>query len=210
MIEKNNITNKFTYYGLKRFFDLAFAILLVFLLSPMMILLIFLVIIFDGFPVFYAWRVHGIQGKEFIGYKFRTMHRFADKEKEKLEELNEMSGPVFKITKDPRITKLGFILRKFSLDELPQIYSVIKGDMSFIGPRPAGFNEFPNYEDWHYRKLSVKPGISCLWQVSGRNNIDNFDDWVKLDLEYIDNWSLWLDIKIFFKTIIVVLKGSGK
>ena len=121
-----------------------------------------------------------------------------------------MSGPVFKITKDPRVTKLGFILRKFSLDELPQIYSVLKGDMSFIGPRPAGFNEFPHYEDWHYRKLSVKPGISCLWQVSGRNNIDDFDEWVKLDLEYIDNWSLWLDVKIFFQTIIVVLKGSGK
>ena len=210
MIEKNKITNKFVYFGIKRFLDLTFAILLIIFLSPLMILLVFLIIICDGLPVFYEWRVHGIQGKKFIGYKFRTMHRFADKEKEKLEELNEMNGPVFKITKDPRITKLGHILRKFSLDELPQIFSVIKGDMSFIGPRPAGFNEFPHYEDWHYRKLSVKPGISCLWQVSGRNNIDNFDDWVKLDLEYIDNWSLWLDIKIFFKTIIVVLKGSGK
>ena len=115
-----------------------------------------------------------------------------------------------KKNKDPRKKKIRNILRKFSLDELPQIYSVLKGDMSFIGPRPAGFNEFPNYEDWQYRKLSVKPGISCLWQVSGRNNITSFDDWVNLDLEYIDNWSLWLDTKIFFKTIIVVLKGSGK
>lgn len=210
MIEKNNITNQFLYYGVKRFLDIAFAILLIILLCPLTTIIIFLIIIFDGFPVFYPWRVHGIEGKEFVGYKFRTMHRFADKEKEILEESNEMSGPVFKITNDPRVTKLGFILRKFSLDELPQIFSVLKGDMSFIGPRPAGFNEFPNYEDWHYRKLSVKPGISCLWQVSGRNNINNFDDWVKLDLQYIDNWSLWLDVKIFFKTIIVVLKGSGK
>ena len=210
MIKKNNITNKFLYYGVKRFLDIAFGILLIIFLSPLMTIIIFLIIIFDGFPVFYRWRVHGIQGKEFIGYKFRTMKIFADKEKEILEELNEMNGPVFKITNDPRVTKFGFLLRKFSLDELPQIFSVLKGDMSFIGPRPAGFNEFPNYKDWHYRKLSVKPGISCLWQVSGRNNINNFDDWVKLDLQYIDNWSLWLDIKIFFKTIIIVLKGTGK
>ena len=111
MIEKNDITNKFLYFGVKRFLDLAFSVLLIIFLSPVMTLIILLVIIFDGFPVFYPWRVHGIEGKEFIGYKFRTMHRFADKEKEKLEKLNEMNGPVFKITKDPRITKLGYILR---------------------------------------------------------------------------------------------------
>mgnify|MGYP001340272159 CR=1 FL=1 len=210
MIEKNNITNKFLYYGVKRFLDITFAFFLIIILSPMMILLILLVIISDGFPVFYAWKVHGIQGKEFIGYKFRTMHRFADLEKTKLEKLNEMDGPVFKITNDPRVTKLGYILRKFSLDELPQIYSVLKGDMSFIGPRPAGDNEYPDYQDWQRRKLSVVPGISCLWQVEGRNKIDSFDEWVKLDLKYIDNWSLWLDCKIFFKTIIVVLRGTGK
>ena len=210
MIEKNNITNKFLYYGVKRFLDITFAFFLIIILSPMMILLILLVIISDGFPVFYAWKVHGIQGKEFIGYKFRTMHRFADLEKTKLEKLNEMDGPVFKITNDPRVTKLGYILRKFSLDELPQIYSVLKGDMSFIGPRPAGFNEYPEYQDWQRRKLSVVPGMSCLWQVEGRNKIDSFDEWVKLDLKYIDNWSLWLDCKIFFKTIIVVLRGTGK
>ena len=210
MIEKNNITNKFLYYGVKRFLDITFAFFLIILLSPIMILIIILVVICDGFPVFYAWKVHGIQGKEFIGYKFRTMHRFADLEKTKLEKLNEMDGPVFKITNDPRVTKLGYILRKFSLDELPQIYSILKGDMSFIGPRPAGDNEYPDYQDWQRRKLSVVPGMSCLWQVEGRNKIDSFDEWVKLDLKYIDNWSLWLDCKIFFKTIIVVLQGSGK
>ena len=210
MIEKNNITNKFLYYGVKRFLDITFAFFLIILLSPIMILIIILVVICDGFPVFYAWKVHGIQGKEFIGYKFRTMHRFADLEKTKLEKLNEMEGPVFKITNDPRVTKLGYILRKFSLDELPQIYSILKGDMSFIGPRPAGDNEYPDYQDWQRRKLSVVPGMSCLWQVEGRNKIDSFDEWVKLDLKYIDNWSLWLDCKIFFKTIIVVLRGTGK
>ena len=210
MIEKNNITNKFLYYGVKRFLDITFAFFLIILLSPIMILIILLVVIFDGFPVFYAWNVHGIQGKNFIGYKFRTMHRFADLEKTKLEKLNEMDGPVFKITNDPRVTKLGYILRKFSLDELPQIYSILKGDMSFIGPRPAGDNEYPDYQDWQRRKLSVVPGMSCLWQVEGRNKIDSFDEWIKLDLKYIDNWSLWLDCKIFFKTIIVVLRGTGK
>ena len=210
MIEKNHITNRFLYYGVKRFFDIVFSLFLLICLGPIFIVIALLIGLSNGLPIFYDWNVHGIQGKKFTGYKFRTMHRFADLEKEKLEALNEMDGPVFKITKDPRITKIGHILRKFSLDELPQIYSVLKGDMSFIGPRPAGFNEFPNYEDWQYRKLSVKPGISCLWQVSGRNNITSFDDWVNLDLEYIDNWSLWLDTKIFFKTIIVVFKGSGK
>ena len=210
MIEKNKITNRFLYYGVKRFLDIVFSIALLICLGPMFILIAFLVGLFNGLPIFYAWNVHGIQGKKFIGYKFRTMHRFADLEKEKLEASNEMDGPVFKMENDPRITNIGHVLRKFSLDELPQIFSVLKGDMSFIGPRPAGFNEFPNYKDWHHRKLSVVPGISCLWQIRGRNDIASFDEWVNLDLEYIDNWSLWLDTKIFFKTIIVVFKGSGK
>jgi len=210
MIKKNPITNIFSYWFIKRLLDIIFAIILLIGLSPLLLMISLVILIFDGLPIFYKCKWHGIKGKRFDGYKFRTMHIFADKQKEKLEKFNEMGGPVFKITKDPRITKIGYILRKFSLDELPQIYSVLKGDMSFIGPRPPSFNEFPHFQDWHYRKLSVKPGISCLWQVSGRNNIDDFDNWVKLDLEYIDNWSLWLDIKIFFKTIIVVLKGSGK
>jgi len=122
---------------------------------------------------------------------------------------NIMKGPVFKLKDDPRITKIGKILRKFSLDELPQLWSVFKGDMSLVGPRPAGPHELKRYESWHRRKLSIKPGITCLWQVSGRNKIDDFDEWVKLDLKYIENWSLWLDLKILLKTIPAVLRGTG-
>jgi len=127
MIEKNHITNRFLYYGVKRFFDIVFSLFLLICLGPIFIVIVLLIGLSNGLPIFYEWNVHGIQGKKFTGYKFRTMHRFADLEKEKLEALNEMDGPVFKITKDPRITKIGHILRKFSLDELPQIYSVLKG-----------------------------------------------------------------------------------
>jgi lipopolysaccharide/colanic/teichoic acid biosynthesis glycosyltransferase len=133
----------------------------------------------------------------------------ADARKASLAALNEMSGPVFKIKDDPRITPLGRILRKHSLDELPQLWSVFKGDMSLVGPRPPGPHEFERFEVWHRRKLSVRPGITCLWQVMGRNQIANFDDWVSLDLQYIDNWSLWLDLKIIAKTATVVIKGTG-
>jgi lipopolysaccharide/colanic/teichoic acid biosynthesis glycosyltransferase len=116
---------------------------------------------------------------------------------------------VFKIKNDPRITPLGRILRKFSLNELPQLLSVVKGDMSLVGPRPAGTWEIGEYEDWHKRKLTFRPGMTCLWQVRGRNKISKFDDWVRMDLEYIDNWSLWLDVKILLRTAWVVVAGSG-
>jgi lipopolysaccharide/colanic/teichoic acid biosynthesis glycosyltransferase len=133
----------------------------------------------------------------------------ADQRKDELMLYNEMTGPVFKIKKDPRITPVGRFLRKYSLNELPQLWSVLKGDMSLVGPRPAWPHELLRYEFWHKRKLSVQSGITCLWQIRGRNAISNFDDWVKMDLEYIDNWSLWLDIKILVKTAWVVIRGSG-
>ncbi|KKL61266.1 hypothetical protein LCGC14_2197000, partial [marine sediment metagenome] len=139
-----------------------------------------------------------------------TMVENADELKTKLWNKNEMLGPVFKIRDDPRITRVGRILRRFSLDELPQLYSVLRGDMSLVGPRPPLIGEVDRFESWQRRKLSLKPGLTCLWQVSGRNEIRDFDDWAKLDLEYIDNWSLWLDVKIFFKTVYVVLSGSGR
>jgi len=164
----------------------------------------------DNGPIFYPWHVIGKDGISFTGYKFRSMLINADEIKEILYDSNEMTGPVFKMEKDPRITKIGKYLRKYSIDELPQLWSVLKGDMSLVGPRPAGPNEWKEYEEWQKRKLSVTPGMTCLWQISGRNNISNFNDWIKLDLEYIDNWTLWLDIKILIKTIPVVLKGTGQ
>ena len=195
---------------IKRILDIIISIVLLIVLLPIFICIIILIKITSKETVFFVWNVIGKNGKPFTGYKFRTMINYADDYKMKLQKFNEMKGPVFKIKNDPRITKLGKFLRKFSLDELPQLWSVLKGDMSLVGPRPAGPHEWNQYKQWHKRKLSVTPGITCLWQVNGRNEIYEFDEWVKLDLEYIDNWSLWLDIKILFKTIPVVLKGTGK
>ena len=129
--------------------------------------------------------------------------------KNDLEPLNIMKGPVFKLENDPRVTKIGKFFRKYSLDELPQLWSVLKGDMSLVGPRPVFAQELQGYESWHRRKLSVRPGITCLWQISGRNKVNDFDEWVRMDFEYIDNWSLGLDVKILLKTIGAVLKGGG-
>jgi lipopolysaccharide/colanic/teichoic acid biosynthesis glycosyltransferase len=146
---------------------------------------------------------------EFTGYKFTTMAPDADDTKAQLLQHNEMKGPVFKMKNDPRVTPLGRFLRKYSLNELPQLWSVLKGDMSLVGPRPAFRHELERYEFWHKRKLSIQPGITCLWQVNGRNKISSFDEWVKLDLEYIDNWSLWLDFKILLRTAKAVVSGTG-
>jgi exopolysaccharide biosynthesis polyprenyl glycosylphosphotransferase len=151
----------------------------------------------------------GKNGKPFVGYKFRTMVPDADRLKRQLLAFNEMQGPVFKIRNDPRVTKLGRFLRRFSLDELPQLYSVLKGDLSLVGPRAPLREEAERFEFWQRRKLSVKPGVSCLWQVNGRNEICAFSEWVRLDLEYIQNASLLLDLKIILMTIPAVLSGRG-
>jgi len=160
-------------------------------------------------PILYAWRVVGKNRKPFVGYKFRTMVPDADKLKKQLQAFNEMHGPVFKMRNDPRVFPFGHFLRKFSLDELPQLYSVLKGDMSLVGPRPPSAEEAERFEFWQRRKLSVKPGISCLWQVNGRNEIRDFSEWARLDLEYIERASLLLDIKIMLRTIPAVLSGRG-
>ncbi len=194
---------------IKRAIDLAVSALLLVLLSPLLLILAIAVKLSSPGPVFYRWRVMGKGIRPFTGYKFRTMVADADARKAELAARNEMSGPVFKIRDDPRVTPLGRVLRKYSLDELPQLWSVFKGDMSLVGPRPPGPHEFERFEIWHRRKLAVKPGITCLWQVGGRNRISHFDDWVTLDLEYIDNWSLWLDLKILARTALVVVKGTG-
>lgn len=194
---------------IKRIFDIIFSFVSIIILFPLLIFICFLIFIQDGSPILYSWKIVG-QNRKFIkSWKFRTMVRNADELKKDLESKNEMSGPMFKLTDDPRIIPIGRFLRKFSFDELPQLFSVLKGDLSLVGPRPPLQYEFNEFDLWHRRKLSVKPGITCLWQVSGRNNINNFDDWAKLDLEYIDNWSLLLDFKILLKTIPAVLMGKG-
>jgi len=163
-------------------------------------------------PVFYFQERAGRYGKPFRMWKFRTMVPDADRKLEELKEQsgNQMSGPVFKLAHDPRIFPVGRILRKFSIDELPQLVNVVRGEMSLVGPRPMAMYELPKIENSsHRRKLSVKPGLTCIWQVSGRNEITSFDEWVKLDLQYIDNWSLWLDIKILVQTVPAVLMAKG-
>jgi lipopolysaccharide/colanic/teichoic acid biosynthesis glycosyltransferase len=141
-------------------------------------------------------------------YKLRSMVDNAEQMRVELQALNEMDGPVFKSSRDPRITDIGRLLRRFSIDEIPQLYNVLRGDMSLVGPRPPLPQEVARYERWQRRRLSMKPGLTCLWQVSGRNQV-SFQDWMKLDLRYIDNWSLLLDLKILLKTVPVVLLGRG-
>jgi lipopolysaccharide/colanic/teichoic acid biosynthesis glycosyltransferase len=160
-------------------------------------------------PVFFVQERIGINKRRFRVYKFRTMVPDAEKKQAELESLNEVSGPVFKIKKDPRITPIGRILRKLSIDEVPQLFNVLKGDMSLVGPRPLPIRDYNGFsEDWHRRRFSVRPGITCLWQINGRGSIP-FEKWMELDMEYIDKWSLWLDLKILAKTFPSVLRGSG-
>jgi lipopolysaccharide/colanic/teichoic acid biosynthesis glycosyltransferase len=195
---------------LKRVIDVVVSGLLLVLLSPLFLLIAAAIkLTTPELTVFYPWRVIGLNGRPFTGYKFTTMVADADAQKPGLMSQNEMQGPVFKIRSDPRITRLGHFLRKYSVNELPQLWSVLKGDMSLVGPRPAFRHELERYELWHKRKLTFKPGITCLWQVSGRNRISDFDEWVRLDLEYIDRWSLALDMRILARTFWAVFSGSG-
>ena len=161
-------------------------------------------------PIFFKQKRSGLNGAPFTLYKFRTMVTNAEQFQHELAAMNEMSGPVFKVTNDPRVTPIGKFLRKWSLDELPQLYNVLRGEMSLVGPRPLPVDEVKRFNDLaHRRRLSVKPGLTCLWQVKGRNQISDFQEWVRLDLEYIDNWSFWLDLKILLLTIPAVLRGTG-
>jgi lipopolysaccharide/colanic/teichoic acid biosynthesis glycosyltransferase len=194
----------------KRALDIVVSALLLVLLSPVLLLLAIVVKLTSPGPVFYRWHVVGQGGRAFVGYKFRSMCVGADAMKANLESRNEMSGPVFKLTEDPRVTPFGRWLRRHSLDELPQFYSVLKGEMSLVGPRPPLVTEYARFTDFQKQKLAVKPGITCLWQVTGRNDVRDFDEWVKLDLEYIRRWSPALDLWILLKTVKEVFAGSGK
>ena len=194
---------------IKRVFDILVSGTMLILLLPIFIFIAVAIKLTSKGPVIYRSKRVGLNKKTFNFYKFRTMVVGAEQLKERLMDQNVMQKIVFKVKDDPRITSIGKFLRKFSLDELPQLWSVFRGDMAVVGPRPPLVSELDKFESWHRRKLSVKPGLTCLWQISGRSEITDFDEWVRLDLEYIDNWSLWLDFKIFFKTIPVVVFGKG-
>ncbi len=193
----------------KRIFDLTFSLIFLILFSPVFLFIAAAIKMTSTGPVLFRQERCGLNGRRFMFYKFRTM---VDRAEEKLGDLlgcNEMGGPVFKMKNDPRMTPVGKFLRRFSLDELPQLWNIFLGQMSFVGPRPPIPREVNKYDNWQRRRLSMKPGLTCLWQISGRNEIKNFEQWMKLDLKYIDNWSLWLDLIIFFKTIPVVLLAKG-
>jgi exopolysaccharide biosynthesis polyprenyl glycosylphosphotransferase len=185
------------------------AVLLVLLAIPLAIIALLIRVTSPG-PILFRQERSGLNGRPFTMLKFRSMVTNAEQLKQELAALNEMSGPVFKLTNDPRITPMGRFLRRYSIDELPQLINVFRGEMSLVGPRPLPVDEVMRFDDLaHRRRLSVKPGLTCLWQISGRNEVHDFKDWVRLDLEYIDNWSLWLDVKILLRTIPVVLAGTG-
>jgi exopolysaccharide biosynthesis polyprenyl glycosylphosphotransferase len=192
----------------KRTMDVIVALGGLVVLSPILLGAALAVKLQDGGPIFFVQERSGLYGRPFRMLKFRSMVVNAEALKARLDAQNEMSGPVFKMKSDPRITRVGAFLRRASVDELPQIWNVLRGEMSIVGPRPPLPAEVARYERWQMRRLSMKPGLTCVWQVSGRNSVD-FDNWMRLDLEYIDNWSLFLDLKLILRTFPVVLSGRG-
>jgi exopolysaccharide biosynthesis polyprenyl glycosylphosphotransferase len=193
----------------KRVMDLGISAAAIIVLSPIMIGAAILIKLTSEGPVFFFQKRLGLNGRKFVLYKFRTMQVGAQRRQRQLERLNVMQGPVFKIERDPRVTPVGRVLRKFSIDELPQLFNVFWGDMSLVGPRPPIGKEVKKYELWQRRRLSMQPGITCIWQVNGRNKIKDFNEWMNLDLQYIDKWSLWLDLQLLVKTVPVVFSGKG-
>jgi lipopolysaccharide/colanic/teichoic acid biosynthesis glycosyltransferase len=196
-----------SYRVLKRGLDVVFSAGGLILLSPVFLLIILAVKATSPGPALYSWRVLGAQGRPFKSYKFRSMVDNADAGKGRLEQHNERSGPLFKMTRDPRVTAVGRFLRKFSLDELPQLWSILKGDMSFVGPRPVFPAEWEGFEEWQRRKLSVTPGAVSLWHVRGRSK--EFSEWIELDLAYIDHWSIWQDLRILLGAVPYILLGKN-
>jgi exopolysaccharide biosynthesis polyprenyl glycosylphosphotransferase len=197
-----------TQLALKRLLDITVSLGILAIAAPIIFLVSLAIRITSPGSVLFKQKRIGLNGRMFTLYKFRTMIEDAHERRNEIEHLNEMTGPVFKAKDDPRITPVGRVLRRFSLDEIPQLWNVLKGDMSLVGPRPPIPEEVAAYHRWHRRRLSMKPGLTCLWQISGRNNID-FERWMQLDLQYIDNWSPSLDLKILLRTIPAVLSGKG-
>ena len=194
---------------IKRAVDLLGAVSGLIVLSPLFVACAIAVKVTSPGPALFSQLRYGRNRRLFLMYKFRTMVRDAEQLQGDLESQNEAGGPVFKIQKDPRVTTVGRIMRKLSLDELPQLINVVEGNMSLVGPRPLPVRDVSRFsETWLMRRFSVKPGLTCLWQVNGRSSTD-FDRWIRLDLDYIDNWSLSLDLRILFKTVPVVLRGRG-
>jgi exopolysaccharide biosynthesis polyprenyl glycosylphosphotransferase len=196
-------------HRVKRLLDIAGALLLLLMCSPLFVIVAILIKATSRGPIIFKQERYGLGKRIFCIYKFRTMIENAEAVQATLESMNENSGPVFKIFKDPRITPLGRLLRKTSIDELPQLFNILKGEMSFVGPRPLNLRDVGRFsESWLMRRFSVKPGLTCLWQISGRSNV-SFDRWIALDLHYIDHWSLQMDLKILAMTVPVVLRGTG-
>jgi exopolysaccharide biosynthesis polyprenyl glycosylphosphotransferase len=208
MLALSRIPSDVVALAAKRAFDIASSALALAVLSPVLIGIAIAISLESPGPVFFRQLRVGLNGRAFTMLKFRSMYRDAEARLEALRAHNEMSGPVFKMANDPRVTRVGRFLRRTSLDELPQFLNVLAGDMSIVGPRPPIPAEVRLYKRWQRRRLSVRPGITCIWQISGRNNID-FDRWMELDLQYIDRWSLWGDIAICLKTIPAVLSARG-
>lgn len=195
--------------GVKRALDFVLSLAGLLVLAPFLLVVAALVRLTSRGPVFYRSTYIGYRGQSFTGFKFRSMVDNADLLKDDMNHLNHMRGPAFKIRNDPRVTPLGRFLRKFSIDELPQLWNVVRGDMSLVGPRPPLPNEYRAFKPWQRAKLAVCPGITCYWQIQGRSEISDFDEWARLDLKYIEEWNLWTDLKILLKTIPAVLRGHG-
>jgi exopolysaccharide biosynthesis polyprenyl glycosylphosphotransferase len=192
----------------KRVFDVVLSAVSLVLLAPWLLAIAAAIRITSPGEVLFRQTRCGLGGRRFTLYKFRSMVNNAEQLRAELHQLNELEGPVFKISDDPRITPVGRFLRRFSLDELPQMWNILRGDMSFVGPRPAIPDEVEKYEAWQRRRLRMRPGLTCIWVIEGRSDIE-FHRWIQLDLAYIDNWSLWLDTKIFLRTIPIVISGRG-
>ena len=199
----NKKENKTVYNFIKRTIDIIGSLCGLILLSPLLLVIGILIKSDSKGPIIFAQKRVGLNGKEFKMYKFRSMVVNAEELKDKLKENNEMSGPMFKMKDDPRITRIGKFIRKTSIDELPQLVNVLKGDMSLVGPRPSLPKEVKSFETWMLKRLEVKPGLTCYWQVMGRNSID-FEDWMKLDIKYINERNFLLDIKLILKTFVLL------